>query len=573
MVKPVIPKRWIPKPAPDPGIVKALADSLNVKESLSTLIAQRSITNFEEAEAFFNPSLESTWDPFRMKGMEKAVKRIRAALQHEESVLVFGDYDVDGTTAVSMVYKYLKEMTGSIYCYVPDRFREGYGISPQGIDYGLEKGCTLMIVLDCGIKAVEQVAYANEKGLDTIICDHHTPGVDIPSAHAILNPKQEGCPYPYKELSGCGIGFKLLQAIEATITKAPEARNFIDFVAVSTASDIVQITGENRTLTYHGLKRLNENPNPAFSALIEMSGLKEEITVTDLVFRIGPRINAAGRVDHANNAVELLTTRNKDEALRKAQWVNKHNTQRQQFDQTIKAEALDLIDNDEILKNKTTTVLYNPEWHKGVIGIVASRLIEQYFRPTILLTRSNNLAVGSGRSVPGFSIYNALNSCADLLEQFGGHEGAAGLALKIENLTAFTERFESVVKDTIDPELLIPTLDYDLEIPFSTITPSFVKTIKRFAPFGPGNLNPVFVSRGIKAHTNPKVVGDDHLKLLVKQENGPGIDAIAFNQASMHEAVMNGKLFDVCYTLEENTWNGKTRIQLNVKDIKVHKEA
>lgn len=568
MSYPVIPKRWVPKPDPDESIVQALAESLQVNESLTKLMVQRSIQSFEDARQFFNPTLEATWDPFLMKDFKPAVYRIQQAIANEETILLYGDYDVDGTTAVAMVYSYLKNLTPKLLYYVPDRFKEGYGVSYQGINYATQQGVSLMIVLDCGIKAHEQIRYAQEQGIQSIICDHHLPDESVPEAYSVLNPKQPGCSYPYKELSGCGIGFKLIQGLEKVVTDAPPAGNYLDFVAVSSASDIVEITGENRILTHQGLKVINEAPNPAFEALIELSGLQTELTVTDLVFRIGPRINAAGRIAHAKNAVDLLVASNKEEALQRAQNINNQNTQRQQVDQTIRDEALKRIHEDEALQKSYTTVLYNEEWHKGVIGIVASRIMDHYYRPTILLTHSNGMAVGSGRSVPGFNLYEALQSCGDLLEQFGGHQGAAGLSLHPDNLQAFADRFEQVVRETIHPDHLVPAIEYDLEIPLGIISRSFVKSILRFGPFGPGNMKPVLVAKEVRLAYNPKIVGEHHLKLALQQRDSAVFDAIAFNQASFYDHVKDGKPFDICFTLEENTWNGKTRIQLNVKDIK-----
>ncbi len=572
MSYPVIEKRWVPKPEPAPTVIRELKESLQVHESLIKLMAQRSIRSYEEARAFFNPTLEETWDPYLMKNMRGAATRIQNAILKEETILIYGDYDVDGTTAVGMVYSFLKHLTPKLLSYVPDRFKEGYGISYDGLNYAHSQGVTLMIVLDCGIKGHQELAWAKKLGIDTIVCDHHMPDDSLPPASYILNPKQIGCDYPYKELSGCGIGFKLLQALEKAIENTPVSRNFLDYVAVSTSADIVEIKGENRILTHQGLNVINEAPNPAFEALIELSGLKERITVTDLVFRIGPRINAAGRIAHAKNAVDLLIASSKEEALQKAQNINTQNTTRQQIDQTIRDEALQKIEADEEHQNRTTTVLYNPDWHKGVIGIVASRVIDHYYRPTILLTYSNGLAVGSGRSVPGFNLYEALKECGDLLDQFGGHEGAAGLSLNIDNINAFAKRFDDVVKARIKPEHLVPAIEYDQEVHLSVITHSFVKTIQRFGPFGPGNMRPVLVAKEVKMAYEPRIVGEDHLKLRVKQGNSPILDAIAFNQADQFDNLKDGKPFDICFSLEENTWNGKTRVQLNVKDIKTHEE-
>ncbi len=561
-------KKWVQKPLPNPETVDKLANELNISATLATLIAQKGLTTYEEAKTFFNPSLEVLPNPFQMHGMEKAVDRIQKAIKNQEPILIYGDYDVDGTTAVALIYTYLSSFYDKVNYYVPDRFKEGYGISYEGIDHAAKQGATLMIALDCGIKALEEVKYAQEQAIDVIICDHHTPGDELPAAYSILNPKQQSCNYPYKELSGCGIGYKLVTALYQKLKKGLQPQSLLDYVAISSAADIVPITGENRVLTYFGLEKINKGPAPSVQALLEISGAKTPIDVTDLVFKVGPRINAAGRIAHAHDAVELLISKTEEEAKEQVTSVNNNNQKRQHYDKGTHQQALEIIEKDEALQESYTTVLFNPEWHKGVIGIAASRLIENYFRPTILLTESNGLAVGSARSVPGFNLYEALKQCDDLLEQYGGHKAAAGLALKKENLEAFIERFEEVVKERIHPDQLIPVLEYDLELSLDEITPSFCRTIQRFGPFGPENMKPILYSKNAKNKYPPKVVGENHLKLFIGQEGG-GIDAIAFNMHDYLEHVQDGKPFDICYTIEENVWNGKVNVQLNIKDIKV----
>jgi len=561
-------KKWVSKPLPNRETVKRLATELNIAPNLATIMAQKGLTTYEEAKAFFNPSLDQLSDPYQMHGMEQAVERIKTAIEKHESLLIYGDYDVDGTTAVALVYTYILSFHNNIKYYVPDRFKEGYGISYEGIDYAAKRDATLMIALDCGIKGIEEVKHAQDQGLDVIICDHHTPGDQLPPAYSILNPKQQACNYPYKELSGCGIGYKLVTALYQKLNKGVHPQSLLDYVAISSAADIVSITGENRILTYFGLEKINKGPIPSVQALLEISGAKKPIDVTDLVFKIGPRINAAGRIAHAHDAVDLLISKTEEEAKQKVTSVNTNNLKRQNFDKGTHQQALEIVENDEALQESYTTVLFNPEWHKGVIGIAASRLIENYFRPTILLTESNGLAVGSARSVPDFNLYEALKQCDDLLEQYGGHKAAAGLALKKENLEAFTQKFEEVVQANIHPDLLIPVLEYDIELAINEITPSFCRTIQRFGPFGPENMKPVLYSTNAKNKNPPKVVGENHLKLFIEQEEG-GLDAIAFNLHHYLEPVQDGKPFDICYTIEENVWNGKVNVQLNIKDIKV----
>ncbi len=570
MVTMVQSKKWVPAPEAAPETVKHLRETLKVREPLARLMGQRGLNSYQEAYDFFNPRYEETWDPFRMEGMQQAVERIQKAIKDQEAILVFGDYDVDGTTAVALVYRYLSHLTSNLFHYIPDRFQEGYGLSYPGIDYGLSNGVSLMVVLDCGIKGHDHLKYAKHQGLDTIVGDHHQPGDHLPPAHTILNPKQDNCHYPYKELSGCGIGFKLVQGLQKYFPESPDPKDFLDFVAVSTAADIVEMKGENRILAHHGLQKLNQEPNPAFEALKSVSGLEKALTIQDLVFKIGPRINAAGRVKHANNAVELLMAKSSDTAVERAKPVDNLNNERKQFDRNTQTEVLERIGTEQELTDRYTTVLFNPEWHKGVIGIVASSVMDHYFRPTILLTESNGLAVGSGRSVPGFNLYEALKQCSDILDQFGGHEAAAGLSLQLDNVDAFADRFEEVVKQQIDPQLLIPTVDYDLHLSLSDIDWRFYYTIQRFGPFGPGNLPPVFMSDPVYLYQTPRAVGQKHLKLqLLEEANGQVFDAIAFQQSHHADYLQIDSPLAICYSIEANTFNGRTNLQLNIKDLKI----
>lgn len=564
-------KKWVPATEASPATVKHLQETVKVREPLARLMVQRGLNSYQEAYDFFNPRYEETWDPFRMEGMQRAVERVQKAIKDQEAILVFGDYDVDGTTAVALVYRYLSHLTSNLFHYIPDRFQEGYGLSYPGIDYALSNGVSLMVVLDCGIKGHEHLEYAKNQGLDAIVGDHHQPGDHLPPAHTILNPKKADCPYPYKELSGCGIGFKLVQGLYRYFPASPDPQDFLDFVAVSTAADIVEMKGENRVLAHHGLLKLNQQPNPAFEALKSVSGLEKALTIQDLVFKIGPRINAAGRVKHANNAVELLMAQQSSEAIERAKPVDNLNNERKQFDRNTQAEVLQRIETEQKLADRYTTVLFNQEWHKGVIGIVASSVMDHYFRPTILLTESNGLAVGSGRSVPGFNLYEALKQCSDLLNQFGGHEAAAGLSLPLDEVDAFAERFEEVVKQQIDPDLLIPTIDYDLHLSLSDIDWRFYRTVQRFGPFGPGNLPPVFMSDPVYLYQAPREVGQNHLKLqLLEEANGQVFDAIAFQQSHHAEHLQIDSPLAICYSIESNSFNGRTSLQLNVKDLKIH---
>ncbi|HMN04848.1 MAG TPA: single-stranded-DNA-specific exonuclease RecJ [Flavobacteriales bacterium] len=565
-------KRWRLKPPADPAAVAALTHGRSPR-SLATLLAQRGIRTAIEARDFYRPSMAHLHDPFLMKDMEQAVERIEAALEGGETIMVYGDYDVDGTTSVALVYSLLEPHAKRIHHYVPDRYSEGYGISILGINRAKELGVTLIIALDCGIKAIDQVAYAKEKGIDFIICDHHTPGERLPEAVAVLDPKRKDCNYPYKELSGCGIGFKLMQAFAAR-KEIPfsEIEGALDLVAISIGCDIVPITGENRTLAYFGLQRLNEHEaRPGIKALLSFSNHKRPLTVTDLVFVLGPRINAAGRIQHGQQAVELLLAKDEKEADHIANLVDANNKERQVLDKGITDAALAMFDSEEYLQGAWSTVVFNPEWHKGVIGIVASRLIERHYRPTVVLTKSNDLVSGSARSVKGFNIYEALDACSDLLERYGGHMYAAGLTMKPEMVEGFRDRFEKVVRETMDESLRMPEEEVDLEIGLGEIQEPFFRALQGMEPFGPENMKPVFLARGVTAR-DVRLLGNDgtHLKFKVTAPNMPeqDLDAIAFGQADHLEMVVGNQPFSMLFTIEENHWNGRVKLQLNVKDIK-----
>src|SRR5690606_11444302 len=564
-------KRWVLHESLDTSAAIRLAQDLNVSPVLGRLLLRRGIDSFESARSFFRHDLKHLHDPFLMQDMEKAVDRIGQAISSREKILIYGDYDVDGTTAVSLVYLFFKRYHGSLDYYIPDRYKEGYGISMQGIDWAAENGFSLIIALDCGIKSVEEVAYARSKGIDFIICDHHMPSAEIPPAVAVLDPKRPDCAYPFKELSGCGIGLKLVQAfLKKNNLPAEHAYEFLDLVTVSIASDIVPITGENRTLAYYGLLKLGADPNPGLKALIKTAGINKNIlNISDIVFGIGPRINAAGRMDDARHAVHLLTAFKPELVNAQSRLIDSKNDLRREYDNTITEEALAMIRESEQLRNRRTTVLFHPEWHKGVIGIVASRLIERYYRPPVVLTRSGDLITGSARSVNGFDLYSAISDCGDLLEQFGGHKYAAGLTLKAENLEAFAQRFEEVVSARITEESLTQAIRIDEEITLDEITPKFMRITRQFAPFGPGNTQPLFMSRAVQCARSPQLVGNNHLKFFVRQNGSAVYDSIAFGLGNFCERIRPGQPFHICYSVEENTWNGKTSIQLNIRDIKL----
>ena len=570
----------------DPETVAQLCKDLSIDENLAQLLVQRGITSFNEARDFFRPSLENLHDPFLMKDMDKAILRIEAAFKNEEHILVYGDYDVDGTTAVALVYTFFKEHYSNIDFYIPDRDKEGYGISTTGIDYAADNGFSLVVALDCGIKAVEKIQYAKDKGIDFIVCDHHRPGDTLPDAVAVLDAKRLDCNYPYKELSGCGVGFKLVQAY-AMQNNIPFESLYplLDLVVVSIASDIVPITGENRILAYFGLKLLNSAPRPGLEAILvycrilrkpassicDIFAFNRELNINDIVFLIGPRINAAGRIESGKNSVKLLVAKSLEEAKESAATVDANNTIRRTMDIDTTLEALNSLDTDPLRLSKKSTVIYNPEWHKGVIGIVASRLTESYYRPTIVLTISNGLITGSARSVKDFDVYNAIDACSDLLEHFGGHKYAAGLSMKEENLPEFARRFEEYVSATILDEQLIPEIEIDLDIKLSVINLKFLRILNQFAPFGPGNISPVFRTNQIISTGNAKVVGKNHLKLNVIHSDITCFpySAIAFHQGDFLDDIMQGKAFSICYHIEENDYNGTKTMQLNIKDIKL----
>ncbi|MDO4228371.1 MAG: single-stranded-DNA-specific exonuclease RecJ [Capnocytophaga sp.] len=559
---------WIFKQSPAKEIVTSLQKELNISETIATLLAQRGITTFDEAKLFFRPSLGDLHDPFLMKDMEKAVQRIQKAIENQENILIYGDYDVDGTTAVSLMYLFLKQFTHNIAFYIPDRYSEGYGISFQGIDYAFDNGFSLIIALDCGIKAIDKVAYSNEKGIDFIICDHHLPSEVIPDAVAILNPKQVDCSYPYKELCGCGVGFKLIQALNAGWGYTfEEILPFLDLVATAIAADIVPLTGENRVLMYFGLQVLNENPRNGLKSLLAVD---KPVQVSDVVFRLAPRINAAGRIEHGKFAVKLLTEIDENKAIEKAKTIEIFNTERKDLDQTIANEALNQIkkNNEE---NRFTTVVYDPSWHKGVIGIVASRLIETYYRPTLVFTKSGDKYAASARSVSGFDVYEALEQCAEYIEQFGGHKYAAGLTLLPEKYTLFKEKFEQVVSQTIAPELLEPKITIDTMLPLEWITDKMFHIIKQFEPFGPQNMTPIFYAENVIDTGVAKIIGKDekHLRLTLKELGGNQFfTATAFNMGHLLSFIKQGIPFKIAYSIEENFWNGKSYLQLIIRDIK-----
>ncbi|MFM7015327.1 MAG: single-stranded-DNA-specific exonuclease RecJ [Bacteroidota bacterium] len=568
-------KRWVFIPKGSAETIQKLKDELNVHPVLAQLLVQRGINSYDEAKQFFRPSLNDLHDPFLMKDMEKAVERISTAILNKEKILVYGDYDVDGTTAVSLVYTFLHNQYVNVGYYIPDRYKEGYGISKQGIDYAKENNFSLIIALDCGIKSIDKIDYANSLGVDFIICDHHRPGNEIPDAIAVLDPKRPDCDYPYKELSGCGVGFKLIQAIaQQKGIPFEDLEQYLDLVAVSIAADIVPITGENRILAYYGLKLLNNNPRPGFKAILELSNFKkDEITVNDVVFLIAPRINAAGRIESGEKAVELLVSKKDNIAGQLGDGINEHNLRRKDLDQSITEHALQLIEESEDHKFRKSTVLYNPAWHKGVIGIVASRLTEKYYRPTIVLTKSNeenNMVSGSARSVKDFDVYNAIESCSDLLEQFGGHMYAAGLTMKEENVEAFIQRFEEVVSSTIEDRMLVREVEIDAELNLNDISQKFFNILKQFAPFGPGNMSPIFKSSNVRDNGRGKVVGNNHLKLTLVQHDDyqSTYDGIAFQLGHHHPQVEQQDAFEVVYHIEENNFNNRTTLQLNIKDLK-----
>ena len=581
-----IEKRWVVKPQGNPEAVAAMAAATGISPVLANLLVQRGIDTLEKAKKFFNPQLSDLHDPFLMKDMDKAVERVERAVRNREKIMVYGDYDVDGTTAVALVYKFLRQIGHKdLLFYIPDRYTEGYGISTKGIDHAARKGATLIIALDCGIKAIEKVDYAKRKGVDFIICDHHLPAEEIPRAVAVLDPKRADCSYPFDELSGCGVGFKLVQAYcRKNGIPFQQIEPLLDLLAVSIASDIVPLVDENRILAHYGLLRLNASPSKGLLSIIKICGLdRHNITIDDIVFKIGPRINAAGRMRMDENdenaapsggyaAVNLLIEGNESLAEEFGSVIDGFNQDRKCIDRSVTQEAHDFIEAHAELKAAKSTVIYNPRWMKGIVGIVASRLIETYYRPTVVLTMSNGFVTGSARSVPGFDLYQAIESCSDLLENFGGHMYAAGLTMRPERVEEFTRRFNAYVEENIDPITLQPQVEIDSELFFSNITPAFRRDLNRFQPFGPGNPAPVFVTRGVVSHGETKLVGADceHLRMDLMQRQKPNttIQTIAFQQPTHYEWIRAGHPIDVCYQIVENHYRGSVSVQLRIKDIK-----
>ena len=571
-------RKWILQTPADPEIAGRLAAELGVDKVLAQLLVKRGVTTFEQARSFFRPSLDDLHDPFLMKDMDSAVERLRKAITAEEKILVYGDYDVDGTTAVALVYSFLRRYSSNVDFYIPDRYDEGYGVSLKGIDWASDNKFGLIITLDCGIKAASKVRYAADKGIDMIICDHHLPEEEIPPAVAVLDPKREDCNYPFDDLSGCGVGFKLVQAYSQRYGIPFETLiPLLDLLVVSISSDLVTMVGENRVLAHFGLKQLNENPRKGLLAMINLSKLEPgHITIDDIVFKIGPRINAAGRMETGRLAVELLTAADDRTANFIGNKVNDNNTERKNIDREITGEAIEMVSSGKALASSNATIVYNPIWNKGVVGIVASRLVEAYYKPTVVLTKSNGFVTGSARSVAGFDLYEAIENCADLLENFGGHVYAAGLTLKEENLAEFSRRLDDFIGKKITKEMLTPVTNIDCELDFSQITPKFFRILKQFQPFGPGNGNPVFMTENVYDDGNGRKVGAGgvHIKLDLIQESQPyrQIPAIGFNMADLYDYIKAGNPMDVCYSIVENYYRGNSTIQLRLKDIHEREE-
>jgi single-stranded-DNA-specific exonuclease len=565
-------KSWkIKKPA-DNNDLKHLSAALNIDMAIANLLIQRGIKTFPEARSFFRPQLSDLHDPFLMKDMDKAVARIKQAIDRKEKVMVYGDYDVDGTTSVALMFSFLRTRIAEIDYYIPDRYMEGYGISKLSIDYAAENNFSLVIVLDCGIKANDKISYAKSLGIDFIICDHHNPDTIIPEAVAVLDPKQLDCNYPYKELSGCGVGFKLVQAfcIDQGIPEE-EALELLDLVVVSIASDIVPLTGENRVLAYYGLKKLNADPSIGLKTLIKYAGMDGEFKISDIVFKIGPRLNASGRIEHGKKSVAILLAKDATELEELGIEINSYNEIRKTLDREITLEALDIIEKSEFYEGRVTTVIYNRDWHKGVVGIVASRLTEHYYRPTVVLTESNGLATGSARSVGEFDLYEAISACSDLLESYGGHMYAAGLSMKLENIAEFSRRFEQVVRDSISAEQQKQTIEIDAKISLSDLSPKFIRLLNQFEPFGPHNMAPVFLTKNVLDYGTSRLVGknNEHIKLDLMEANRSStvFSGIAFSQAEHLDVIKRSLPFNICYSVSENEYRGKTKLQLTVRDI------
>ena len=570
-------KRWVINTPPEWAKIDTLAKNLNCSYVIANLLLQRGVNTAEEAHAFFNPTLNMLHDPFLMKDMDKAVTRLEKAIGNEEKVMIYGDYDVDGTTAVSLLYKYLKNKCENPEYYIPDRYTEGYGVSIRAIDYAAANGISLMIVTDCGVKAVEKVRYAKSKGVDVIICDHHTPGDELPEAVAVLDPQRKDCNYPYRWLSGCGVSFKLAQAYSLRHNlPMSDLYKLLDLVCVSIASDIVPITGENRILAHFGLLQLNQNPSLGLKTILKFSGIDKDLTINDIVFRIGPKINAAGRVESGNKSVELLIADDIEKAREVAGSINNFNDQRKKLDHDITEEALEYINQSHYDQTQKATVLYNPNWHKGVIGIVASRLTEYYYRPTVILTESNGLATGSARSVEGFDLYYAISQCSEFLENYGGHKYAAGLTLKLENIEPFKAKSQRIVSETITEEMLTPQINIDVQIKLNDITADLYAMIQKFAPFGPNNTIPVFMTDNVTNFMGSKQVGknNEHLKLVVVDDTRLCNDrsGIAFGMGEDFSRISKGEYFDICYTLQENEFMGRSDIQMMIRDLKFKEE-
>jgi single-stranded-DNA-specific exonuclease len=560
---------WKAKPLPNSEIVAKLSAEINVSEAIATILIQRGVDTFDKAKSFFRPQLSDLHDPFLLKDMDVAYTRIKKAVYHGEKMMVYGDYDVDGTTAVSIVYSYFVTLNSHIEYYIPDRYKEGYGISKMGIDYAKENNIGLIIALDCGIRSNDLIDYANSLGIDFIIGDHHLPGDTLPKAHAILNPKRRDCTYPYKELSGAGIGFKIVQAYSKKEGFSEEKiLEYIDLVAVSIASDMVDMQGENRVLAYFGLKKLNENPSIGLQALIEVGPKKKTYSIQDIIFGIGPKINAAGRISDATAAVRVLIEKEYTTARQLTRVLNERNTERKELDNDITKNAVDMVVGTPGMAERKSIVIRGEAWHKGVIGIVASRMVEQFYKPTIVFSQNDGMLTGSARSVKNFDIHEAITECSQWVDQFGGHKYAAGLSIKAENFDAFSEQFESVVVRDIQEASLLPEVEYDLDISLQTLTPKFLDLINQMSPFGPGNPLPIFHSTELRSNNSPRVLKDRHLKLQVSQNNRHYFDGIGFGLAEHLPVVSNGEIFDACYCIEENDFNGQVKLQLRLKDLR-----
>ncbi|MGN0195839.1 MAG: single-stranded-DNA-specific exonuclease RecJ [Candidatus Cryptobacteroides sp.] len=571
-------RKWAFREAGDPETISRLSAELGIDPVLATLLEQRGIRTFDEARKFFRPSLSALHDPFLMKDMDVAVARLEKAVKGGEKILVYGDYDVDGTTAVALVYLFLSHLTDRTDFYIPDRYDEGYGVSAKGIDWAADNGFSLIITLDCGIKAIDKVEYAKSRGIDVIICDHHLPEERIPDAVAVLDPKREDCSYPFDDLSGCGVGFKLVQAYSRCAGIPDESiYTLLDLLVVSIASDLVTVVGENRILAYYGLKQLNDNPRKGLTAIITQSNLEPgHVSIDDIVFKIGPRINAAGRMESGKLAVKLLTAADDSTAELVARQINDNNNERKNIDRETTREALEMVQSGRCLAKENATIVYNPQWNKGVVGIVASRLVEAFYKPTFVLTKSNGLVTGSARSVRGFDLYSSIEQCSDLLENYGGHIYAAGLAMKEENLAEFAARIDKFVGEHMSDEMSVPVIDVDAKLPFARITPKFFRILKQFQPFGPGNTSPVFVTENVYDNGTGRKVGPagQHLKLELIEEDQPynHISAIGFNMSASFDHIRAGNPMDVCYTIVENYYRGTSNLQLRLKDIREKEE-